>query len=195
MRSGTTLAILFLIFAVIIALGSSGFRLSQKMAKADPRVFKEQNTVLRLKKNIQELKADESTLKEIRRTMDIFQSTPGYEGCIEVSELHYLKAKAFQHSKDHDQAIISLNTALESKKQWRNKWEGVNAQSILDRLQVDFQKADPKIYKTFNDPKQVMVMVGHRADQLLEGMKAYELFLKKCKILEKELTAQNQQNL
>jgi hypothetical protein len=38
-------------------------------------------------------------------------------------------------------------------------------------------------------------MVGHRADQLLEGMKAYELFLEKCKILEKELTAQNKQNL
>jgi hypothetical protein len=189
MNTGRIIAIGFIICIGLISWGANAFQQKQILRKSDPRVHDVQLKLAQLSrlKSVPDL---ELSLTQLDQLIEKLMSTSGYELAFELVHVHRIKAiwlmaqskmaqsetvpseidskpRANELSERAAQEVELGLLALES---WRSHWEGLTANEILERLKTDFMK-DPALAEN----SQLMIMVGGRADKIIQAMKDFDL--------------------
>lgn len=169
----------FFICIGLITWGSNAFKQQQELSKSDPRVYELQLTLGQYSK-LQSVPDLERSLSQIEELANQLKSKRGYEFAFELAHVHRIKAKwilAQSKLNRDDQAETFKERAQQEVERgefalqtWKKHWEGLTANQILERIKSDFLE-DP----TMAQHPQLMIIVGGRADQIIQAMKDYDL--------------------
>lgn len=200
MSSGSKLVVFMVIAVGMIALGANAFKRQQAHSKIDPRIQGSLQELRQLHELIhrQTSKISEESSKSLDQLLRTFSETKGYEMAPEMAHIYYLKSIVHQRRaavsskssrSEHNETLLEKTPlhelkiahgysqkAIEHLQRWREHWEGLNANQILERLKQAFSQ-DPSMASHPN----LMIFVGGRADQLVLHMKHFDIWMQKFK--------------